>query len=323
MSSQINFKQYEVSKTHGFLPIEPTVKELPSRYRRWDELASDIPKLLSTGGLVKIVKNLPTIPTEDLQSPGEWKRAYVILGFIANAYLWGGEEPLQVGAPINQQNLMANAQQRLPACIAVPFLETAHHLDMPPVATYAAENLWNFEAIDPSQSIENPDNFRALTTFTGTSDESWFYALPAAIEMRGRHIIPLAKNALDGVERSDPASVARILEEVAEHIQAMKQLLSRMYEKNDPSVFYNRIRPFLAGTTSPENPDGVFYEDSQGGGESMKLKGPTAAQSSLFPLLDELLGVDHHASKSPGDFLQVSLPRPACPTAKNMLTAAS
>ena len=197
--------------------------------------------------------------------------------------------------------------QRLPACIAVPFRESARHLDMPPVATYAAENLWNFEPIDIAPSIEDPDNFCALTTFTGTSDESWFYALPAAIEMRGRHIIPLAVNALDAVERTNLSRVTQHLGEIASHIQAMTELLPRMYEKNDPGVFYNRIRPFLTGTTSPENPDGVFYEDERGGGEFIKLKGPTAAQSSLFPLLDELLGVRHDPSKAPGDFLQVSI----------------
>ena len=83
----------------------------------------------------------------------------------------------------------------------------------------------------------------------------------------------------------------------------MTLLLPRMYEKNSPSVFYNRIRPFLSGTTSADLPDGVFYEDGEGGGELVKLKGPTAAQSSLFHLLDEALGVRHGST---GDFLQVS-----------------
>ncbi|KAL8823431.1 MAG: hypothetical protein Q9191_005863 [Dirinaria sp. TL-2023a] len=284
----MDLDQYGVSFTHGFLPVDPPLKQLPSRYRKWDQLAYDIPRLVDDGTLVREVEDLPTITTVDLQSEVDWQRAYVILGFIANAYLWGGEKPLQ----------------RLPACIAVPFRESARHLDMPPVATYAAENLWNFEPIATAQSIEDPANFRALTTFTGTSDESWFYALPAAIEMRGRHIIPLAINALDAVEKRSLTKVTQYLGDIAGHIQAMTKLLTRMYEKNDPGVFYKHIRPFLTGTTSPENPYGVFYEDGRGGGEFVKVKGPTAAQSSLFPLLDEFLGVRHDPSKAPGDFLQ-------------------
>ena len=191
----------------------------------------------------------------------------------------------------------------MPASIAVPFLAVARHLDIPPVATYAAENLWNFEPIDPRLSIEDPDNFRALTTFTGTGDESWFYSIPAAIEMRGRHIIPLVLGALDAVEAGNVNDVVECLSGIAAHLRDLTLLLPRMYEKNSPSVFYNRIRPFLAGTTSADLPDGVFYEDGKGGGEFVKLKGPTAAQSSLFHLLDEALGVRH---ESTGQFLQVS-----------------
>ena len=83
------------------------------------------------------------------------------------------------------------------------------------MATYAAENLWNFEPVDPRLSIEDPDNFRALTTFTGTGDESWFYSLPAAIEMRGRHVIPLILEAFDAIEAGNVNDVAGLLSGIA------------------------------------------------------------------------------------------------------------
>ena len=157
--------------------------------------------------------------------------------------------------------------------------------------------------MDPERGIEDPDNFRALTTFTGTADESWFYSIPAAIEMRGRHVIPLVLQALDAVEARHVDGVVGPLNSVAAHLRDLTLLLPRMYERNSPSVFYNRVRPFLSGTTGADLPNGVFYEDGEGGGEFVKLKGPTAAQSSLFQLLDQALGVRH---ESTGDFLQVS-----------------
>ena len=92
----MDLDQYGVSLTHGFLPVDSPLKQLPSRYRRWDQLAADIPRLLDIGTLVRAVENLPTITTEDLRSERDWQRAYVILGFIAHAYLWGGQKPLQV-----------------------------------------------------------------------------------------------------------------------------------------------------------------------------------------------------------------------------------
>ena len=121
--------------------------------------------------------------------------------------------------------------------------------------------------------------------------------------MRGRHIIPLVLGAFDAVEAGNANDVVEFLSGIAAHLGDLTLLLPRMYEKNSPSVFYNRIRPFLAGTTGADLPDGVFYEDGKGGGEWVKLKGPTAAQSSLFHLLDEALGVRH---ESTGKFLQVS-----------------
>ena len=193
----------------------------------------------------------------------------------------------------------------------------AAYLDIPPVATYAAENLWNFAAINPDLSIEDPDNFRALTTFTGTSDESWFYSLPAAIEMRGRHVIPLALQAFDAADGRNVGEVVHVLKDIASHIEALTILLPRMYEKNNASVFYKRIRPFLAGTTDVDLPDGVLYEDGKGGGDFKKLKGPTAAQSPLFHLLDEVLGVSHHST---GKFLQVRMPI-KCQLMRKSLTA--
>ena len=178
---------------------------------------------------------------------------------------------------------------------------------MPPILTYAASNLWNYEAINSEHSIEDPANFRALTMFTRTEDENWFNALPAAIEMRGRHVIPLALQAFQAAQEGATVTLEKYLLQISQHIQGMTELLPRMYERNAPQTFYTQIRPFLAGTVSAETPNGVFYENDPGGGELIRAGGPTAAQSPLFPFLDEALGISHSSSKSPGQFLQVGL----------------
>ena len=68
-----------------------------------------------------------------------------------------------------------------------------------------------------------------------------------------------------------------------------------MYERNDPQLFYTRIRPFLAGTRNAATlPNGVFYENESGGGTFRAYNGPTAAQSSLMQFIDIALGVQHH-----------------------------
>ena len=179
----------------------------------------------------------------------------------------------------------------------MPFVTVSEHLQVPPVTTYAAQNLWNFKPLDPRQSIENPDNFHALTTFTDSIDESWFFALPAAIEARGAPIIPLTLEAFDAASRNKPEQVESCLQEICTHTDALAVLLPRLYEKCNPSVFYNDIRPFLSGTSSTELLKGVFYEQKDGTGSHRVYQGPTAAQSSLFHFLDIALGVRYRQTE--------------------------
>lgn len=43
-----------------------------------------------------MIDKLPIIPAVHLETEAEWHRAYSILGFLANGYIWGGDKPAQV-----------------------------------------------------------------------------------------------------------------------------------------------------------------------------------------------------------------------------------
>ena len=175
----------------------------------------------------------------------------------------------------------------------MPFIEVADHLDMPPISTYGAQNLWNFRLFDQERPVYEPDNLCALTTFTASVDESWFYAIPTAIEARGAPIIPLALEAFQAVSLDRVDAVIACLKEICVIIEALAALLTKMYEKCHPAFFFNEIRPFLAGTTSTELVRGVYYEQKDRKGSHRSYKGPTAAQSSLFHFLDISFGIRH------------------------------
>ena len=164
---------------------------------------------------------------------------------------------------------------------------------MPPVPTYAAENLWNYRLRDPTEPADDPDNIVIMSSFTGSLDEAWFFALPTVIEARGGPIIPGALDAIAAAANGNSTGVARAMQEVTTHIKGLSTLLPRMYENCNPDAFYNHVRPFLSGTYSATLPDGIFYEAEDGSGSFQKWKGPTAAQSSLFHFMDIVLGVVH------------------------------
>ena len=169
-------------------------------------------------------------------------------------------------------------------------------MEVPPVATYAAVCLWNFKPLFVDEHVDNLENLATLTTFTGSIDESWFYLVSVAIEARGAPILPLMLAAIEAARVNDSRTVIACLQAFAERLDDLGTLLQRMHESCDPQVFYNRIRPFLAGSknmTEAGLPNGVMYEDDRGTMEYRKYSGGSNAQSSIIQFFDIILGIEH------------------------------
>ena len=92
----MQLEDYDVSATYGFLPSEPPLNKLPDYYGAWERICANLYTLRSEGRLADEVSNLPVLSTEVLAHEPEWRRAYVLLGFIAHAYIWGSQEPSKV-----------------------------------------------------------------------------------------------------------------------------------------------------------------------------------------------------------------------------------
>ncbi|KAI1488024.1 indoleamine 2,3-dioxygenase [Biscogniauxia mediterranea] len=269
---------YSVTK-NGFLPSRAPLRRLSDPYYApWEVVLDGLPKLIKEKSIRKAVDGLEVLSTDRLSAEEEWRRAYVILSFLTHGYIWGGDKPAEV----------------LPPAISIPFLRVAHHLDLPPVATYAALNLWNFRST--GVDFRDLDSLEALHTFSGTEDESWFFVLSAAMEAQGAHIIPVMLRALEAVERRDYGAMIDGLDALTACIGTLGRTLDRMQEKCDPAVFYHQIRPYLAGTKNMEAaglPNGVFYDEGNGAGSWRHLRGGSNGQSSLIQFFDAVLGVEH------------------------------
>ena len=146
------------------------------------------------------------------------------------------------------------------------------------------------------EHVDNLENIATLTTFTGSIDESWFYLVSVAIEARGAPILPLMLRAVAAARKNDSVTVTACLRAFAERLDDLGSLLQRMHEGCDPHVFYNRIRPFLAGSKNMAEaglPNGVLYEDSMGRQEYRQYSGGSNAQSSIIQFFDIILGIEH------------------------------
>lgn len=272
---------YGISPTHGFLPDVLPLSRLPDPYyNKWEAIVANLQALVLSRRLRGVVDRLPVLSTIGLEHDAEWRRAYSLLGFMAHAYIWGGDKP----------------SDRLPPPISVPLLQVSERLEIPPVATYAALCLWNFKPLFMDEDIDNLENLATLSTFTGSLDESWFYLVSVAIEARGAPIITLMLTAIAAARHGDSTTVARCLRTFAERLADLTDLLQRMHESCDPTIFYNRIRPFLAGSKNMAEaglPRGVLYEDGSGTETYRQYSGGSNAQSSLIQFFDIALGIQH------------------------------
>ncbi|KAI0967790.1 Indoleamine 2,3-dioxygenase [Xylaria arbuscula] len=282
--SDTSLDLYALISENGFLPIKQPLRRLPDTYyRQWEQIMDELPDLLKSKTIRSRVDSLEILTTEKLNTEREWQRAYVILCFLTHAYIWGGAVPSEI----------------IPPSIAKPFLQVSNHLDLPPVATYAALNLWNFSSA--GDDFTNIEGLKALHTFSGTEDESWFYVLSVAIEAQGARIIPQMLQATDAIRHKDYEIITDALNSMATCIRQLIQLLNRMSEKCDPMVFYHQIRPFLAGTKNMGAaglPNGVLYDEGDGIGQWKQLRGGSNGQSSLIQFFDLILCIDHTSSSN-------------------------
>ncbi|KAL9108537.1 MAG: hypothetical protein Q9227_006752 [Pyrenula ochraceoflavens] len=156
--------------------------------------------------------------------------------------------------------------------------------------------IWGGHKPTEREPIASLENLSALTTFTGSIDEQWFYLVSVAFEARSGPTIPLMLDAIAAARFHDSEAVTCCLEQFAEVLDDLGNLLLRMYESCDPHVFYNRIRPFLAGSKNMGEaglPNGVLYDDGSRNPTRKQYGGGSNAQSSIIQFFDIVLGIEH------------------------------
>ena len=272
---------YGISPTTGFLPEVLPLARLPDPYyHKWESIVSELQALILSRRIRSVADRLPVLSTIGLGHDAEWRRAYSLLCFMAHAYIWGDDSPAE----------------RLPASISAPLIQVSERLQLPPVATYAALCLWNYRPIFPNDPIDDLENLATMNTFTGSLDESWFYLVSVAIESRGAPILPIMMTAISAARAGDSKNVAACLRTFAERLDELTAILQRVYENCDTTIFYYRIRPFLAGSKNMAEaglPNGVLYEDVTGNVEYRQYSGGSNAQSTLIQFFDVILGIEH------------------------------
>ncbi|KIX02071.1 uncharacterized protein Z518_08010 [Rhinocladiella mackenziei CBS 650.93] len=279
--------EYDIDPDIGF--VTPTPAELPEYYAPWHQLCSALPQLLKSKNLRIKIESLDILTTDHLTSLSHWQRAYVILGFLTQAYVWQDK---------------TSPSAAVPASLGDPFIKVCEYLGMKPVLSYAGLCLWNWlptrenNIWSPSETLSGFDNIKSTALFTGTRDEDAFYLVPVMVEAQGGKLVQLFLDAVTADQKGNGGDLLSTLQTCAARLKTMGETMSVLHQNCDPGFFYHRIRPMIAGSAGAEEkglPNGVTLQCSNGSEVVVKCVGGSAGQSSLFQFLDHMFGVEHES----------------------------
>ena len=272
------------------------------------------------------LREMPVLPLSDeLANDIRYaRRGHVVLSFLAHFYIHSqprkADDALSVAPQRSWLNMFSRKSvqelqddqdladelagkfmRRVPAAIAVPWVQLSQKLDLPPVLTYATTVLWNWDYIDPSRGLEL-DNLRIVETFTATPSEHHFFFTSLLIEARGVEALELMRVSLDEAFVADRVARRRIagyLNKLAVVIKDLTRLLHDVRDGCDPKISYWGIRPWFVGSDTVDKGEevGWHFEGVDPEGVKRVFSGPSAGQSTMIHAIDVFLDVDHTRRK--------------------------
>ncbi|TFK36759.1 Indoleamine 2,3-dioxygenase [Crucibulum laeve] len=293
---------FDVDQRTGFMAPHPPLTRLPQLWEPWESTLDEaIQRKLQLGdklGLTEeekykserwrsLVRELPIISIEELDTPVLLRRGHLILTYILHFYV---------------QSLPPDSPVLIPRPISLPLLRVSKRLDIPPLLTFSDTVLYNWVLNLPDSTTPDIHNIRSHTLFSGLSDEEEFYLCSARIELRGVEALELMRVTMDETFVGDAIAVRRIsgyLRRMAGVINELKALLLDVQQLCDPDKYYNEVRPWFRGEDSDINKrkwkyEGVEEESTLS--PPLELSGPSAGQSSMVHVLDIFLGVNHRSA---------------------------
>jgi indoleamine 2,3-dioxygenase len=286
-NSSIFSRLFIPDEKHGFLPRKTPLKFLPKNSdlcTQLNRLIQNLPLLIKTKKIRDEIDQLNKKYHDELlhlEMQAEKNIALLILTMLSQAYIFENlTDPKNVIPSVISKNLDKLCQS----------FQRFHILTY---SDYVLNN-WQLTNLENGFTL---DNIEPIFTFTGTIDEAWFIKIHVAIEAAIASALRAAYDACQlsfrmnhefALLNEEPeTNLIYYLKKIKVSVNDATTILLRMKEYCDPEIFYNVIRAFLTGW---DDKLAITFEGSK---HQYKYKGPSGAQSSSFPALDEALGVKH------------------------------
>lgn len=87
-------KDHGLSAEFGFLPHEPPLVLLADPcYNAWENVVANLPAFIRNAELRQAIDRLPMLDASGLKDEAKWRRAYCLLCFMIQGYVWNGDLP--------------------------------------------------------------------------------------------------------------------------------------------------------------------------------------------------------------------------------------
>lgn len=218
-----------LSMSHGFAPRLAPMVRFPPEYRAWDEMASRLPELLSSGGLRRYCDTeLPELDGAALP-PAYATRAANVLGYVAHAY-WniGGPEavtslPSALETPWRAVNLVHLRREEAFLGISEIFIHNFQFDGEPPAlpsgvppCPWGSPELAANGAVDYDPNQANVVTYRLSLSVTGTEVERVFYNVFTELHTAGAPLVRLVVEAQEAVAGGDLSGLKGCLVRITE-----------------------------------------------------------------------------------------------------------
>lgn len=279
-------KKYDIGK-YGFL-ADNLVKKLPPTFENYYELIELVGKnkpdkfYTEIESITDIANKNKNKNKSDYYKDNVYKlnwgivkSVYSIFTILSHYYIWACGEK--------------KCKKTIPIILGGYWYWSAKRLGLPCVLTHAAVDLYNWELKDKNEPF-SLDNLKTIYTMTGNEGEEWFYLNMIAIEGEWGYLLPeiisFDPNNVNNVNKLD-----NLLSNISNSLTKSTKIIKRMREKCSPEFFFGTLRIFLGGSANDVFEDkGIKLE---GIDETIKYKGGSAAQSSVFQALDIFFNVKH------------------------------
>lgn len=287
----------------SLLSKENPLERLPHHYIYWENTAAILPKLISQildekyPNKVskylesrKLLENIPKYEINNLKTEKERRRAILLLGIFAHAWVW---LPYVSG-------IADRPEYFIPEQISVPLHQIAEIFARPPILTNSDlfDYNWRQNNLNEDVSIHNLD---ILNGFLENDAEKYFYLIYFLMTWKGELVIQAMlkiQKSLEEISCVDELfflKIAENLDAMAKSLEEIRQNLAQVFSKINKEEWFNKVKYFSLGWNNKDMfPNGVVYKGVEAYSEQGQFfYGPSGFQYSVFQCLDAFLDVKH------------------------------